>query len=337
MPTLHKNYPLDKLNTFGVSAKAKYFINPKSLGELVESYKSIIPKDLPMMILGGGSNILFTKDFEGSVIKPSITGIEEIYSDNDFVTLSVGAGEVWDNLVQYSVERGLGGLENLSHIPGSVGASPIQNIGAYGVEVKDSIEIVIGLNLETMEIVELTNEECHFDYRNSIFKNELKGKIVITHVLFRLRKHPTLITHYGNLEDELKSLGEVSLESIREAVIKIRKLKLPDHNVLGNAGSFFKNPSVHVDIVRELEKRFDKVPYYPLSDHTVKLPAGWLIEQSGWKGKSIGNAGVHKNQALVLVNLGGAKGSEILSLAHEVQQSVKQIFNVSLEMEVNVV
>ncbi len=337
MPELYKDYPLDNLNTFGVAANAKYFIKPKSLSELVESVKNIIPKDLPMLVLGGGSNVLFTKDFNGVIIQPSLTGIEEIHSDNDSVTLSVGAGEVWDNFVEYTVYKGLCGIENLSLIPGSVGASPIQNIGAYGVEAKDCIEMVMGLNLESMEMVEYTKNQCQFDYRNSIFKNELKGKVIITHVFFKLSKHLTPITHYGNLEDELKTIGYKTLENIRKAVISIRNSKLPDPAKLGNAGSFFKNPIVHIDTVSELKKRFEKVPFYPVNDNSVKLPAGWLIEQCGWKGKRIGNVGVHQNQALVLVNYGGANGIEVLSLAEMVRESVFKNFSVSLEMEVNVI
>jgi UDP-N-acetylmuramate dehydrogenase len=337
MPKLYKDYPLDNLNTFGVRASAKYFVKPKSLSELVESVKKIIPKDLPLMVLGGGSNVLFTKDFNGVILQPSLSGIEEIHSDEDFATLSVGAGETWDDFVEYAVNNGLCGIENLSLIPGSVGASPIQNIGAYGVEVKDSIEMVMGLNLESMEMVEYSKNECQFDYRNSIFKNELKEKVIITHVYFKLSKHFTPITHYGNLEDELKTIGDKTLKNIRKAVVNIRNSKLPDPAKLGNAGSFFKNPIVHLNIVSELKKLFDKVPFYPVNDDSVKLPAGWLIEQCGWKGKRIGNVGVHQNQALVLVNYGEAKGDEILSLAEMVSESVFKNFNVSLEMEVNIV
>ena len=337
MPEFFNDYPLNKLNTFGLPVKAKYFTKPKTEEELIDSINRIKQMGLPMLVLGGGSNILFTRDYAGVVLQPSITGIEEIENTSDYIALSVGAGEVWDNLVEYAVQRGLGGIENLSNIPGSVGASPIQNIGAYGVEAKETILQVMGFNLETMSRVVWKNEECQFGYRDSIFKRELKGKVVITNVIYRLSKHPKFVTHYGNIEDELAKMDETTLINIRKAVINIRNSKLPDPNKLGNAGSFFKNPIVHMDLLHELKKRYDRVPSYPIDDKSVKIPAGWLIEQSGWKGKRLGNAGVHENQALVLVNHGGATGVEILNLAEQIRSSVQNRFNVMLEMEVNVV
>ncbi|HRX67324.1 MAG TPA: UDP-N-acetylmuramate dehydrogenase [Tenuifilaceae bacterium] len=336
MPAFLQDYPLNSLNTFGVSAKASQYYEAKSLNELMNAVK-LVPSNSPMLVLGGGSNILFTKDFNGTVIRPKILGIEEIYSDNNFVTLSVGAGEDWDEFVGKTVEMGLGGLENLSLIPGTVGASPIQNIGAYGVEAKDCIEWVVGLNLETLEMDKYTNPECNFGYRDSIFKCELKGKIIITHVCFKLAKNPALKTHYGNLEDELKKLGEKSLKSVRQAVINIRNAKLPDPKELGNAGSFFKNPVISVDLAKKLQNFYGTVPIYPVTEELVKLPAGWLIEKAGWKGKRIGKVGVHQHQALVLVNYGGAKGNDVLKLAKQIQDSVNEKFAIELEMEVNVI
>jgi UDP-N-acetylmuramate dehydrogenase len=293
--------------------------------------------ELKPLILGGGSNILFTNHFDGAIIHPAIDGIEIVSEDDTSVIIKAGAGVEWDSLVEYTVNKGLGGLENLSLIPGNVGASPIQNIGAYGVEAKDCIEIVEGIYIHTHKSFSLSKSECKFNYRDSIFKNDLRGKTIITYVSFKLLKTPLLVTHYGNLDVELEKLGGKSLANVRQAVINVRNSKLPDPKVLGNAGSFFKNPVVDISVVEELQKDYEKVPYYPVSDSYVKLPAGWLIEQCGWKGKKIGNVGVHKDQALVIVNYGGANGKEVIDLAHKVRHSVMEKFNVSLEMEVNVV
>lgn len=336
MPTLLSDFPLDTLNTFGVSAKARQYYKAENLKDLVDALKSI-PTNSPLLVLGGGSNILFTKDFNGIVIQPAILGVEEIFSDDESVILSVGAGEDWDAFVERTIEMGLGGLENLSLIPGTVGASPIQNIGAYGAEAKDCIERVIALDLNSLHMNEFTNGECMFGYRDSIFKQELKGELIITQVWFKLSKKPILRTHYGNLEEEVKRLGEKNLKTVRQAVINIRSSKLPDPKVLGNAGSFFKNPIVPIELASSLQNLHVTVPIYPVSEKTVKLPAGWLIEKTGWKGKRIGNVGVHKDQALVLVNYGGAKGSEVISLARQIQKSVKEKFGVDLETEVNLV
>lgn len=329
------NFPLDNLNTFGVKAKAYQFFKAESVTDLTNAARSL-PQKAKLLVLGGGSNILFTKDFDGVVIQPAIMGFEEIYSDDDTVVLSVGAGEEWDNLVERTVQMELGGLENLSLIPGTVGASPIQNIGAYGVEAKDCIDRVVALNLETLHMTEFTNGECLFGYRDSVFKHNLKGKYIITNVWFKLSRKPTLKTHYGNLDDELEKLSEKSLRSVRQAVINIRNSKLPDPKILGNAGSFFKNPIVPIELAKKLQDLYGNIPVYPVTDRTVKLPAGWLIEKAGWKGKRIGNAGVHQHQALVLVNYGGAKGDEIITLANQIQHSVKENFSVDLEMEVNI-
>lgn len=337
MLTTLKNISLKQFNTFNIDAKANIFYNATNINELKEAVRLIKENNLSLLILGGGSNILFKSDFEGAIVHPKIEGIDVLAQTDDCTSIKVGAGVEWDKLVEHTVNLGLGGLENLSLIPGSVGASPIQNIGAYGVEAKDSIEKVHGIYLDNLEAFEIDNSDCKFGYRDSIFKNELKGKVIITHVVYKLSKKPKLITHYGNLEDEMEKLGGVSLQNVRNAVINIRNTKLPDPKELGNAGSFFKNPIVEVTLVKQISEQFDNVPFYPVSDKLVKLPAGWLIDQCGWKGKRIGNVGVHKNQALVLINYGGATGKEVINLAQSIRQSVLERFNIPLEMEVNMV
>lgn len=337
MYSISSNYSLKSLNTFGIDAKTDHFIEVKSVDDLKEAIKWIKDNHFEWLVLGGGSNVLFKGDYKGVVVKPAILGIEDVFENEQYVSIKVGAGVDWDGLVEYAVNRGLGGIENLSLIPGSVGASPIQNIGAYGVEAKDTIERVEGIYIDTLKPFTLTNDECQFGYRDSIFKNELKGKVVVTHVVFRLSRMPKCTVHYGNLEEELKQFGEINIANIRKAVIAIRNSKLPDPKELGNAGSFFKNPVVDIALVEDLQKKFDKVPYHPVSDDLVKLPAGWLIEQCGWKGKRIGKVGVHKMQALVLVNHGGCTGHDAVCLAHSIRESVMEKFNVALEMEVNVI
>lgn len=335
MLTAHKNFSLKKYNTFGVDVSADEFFDATSVDELKEAL--LVAKDRELLILGGGSNLLFTSNFRGVVIHPNIQEIRIAEEDKDSVLLKVGAGVEWDSLVEYTVNHNLGGLQNLSLIPGSVGASPVQNIGAYGVEVKDCIEKVEGILISNLAAITLTNSECKFGYRDSIFKNRLKGKVVVTHVYYRLTKKHKLITHYGNLDVEVAKFGDRTIQNIRMAVIDIRNYKLPDPEELPNAGSFFKNPIVSTKLIEFLQQKFQQVPFYPVSGSEVKLPAGWLIEQAGWKGRKVGNVGVHKNQALVLVNYGNATGHEILSLAHDIQRSVKQAFGVELEMEVNLV
>lgn len=331
------NFSLKNHNTFGIDVSAAQYFEATSYDEVKEALEIIAEMEMKPLVLGGGSNMLFISSFEGAILHPAIKGIEIVSEDDSNVILRVGAGVEWDSLVDYTVGKGYGGLENLSLIPGNVGASPIQNIGAYGVEVKDCITQVEGLYISNQKAFSLSNEECEFGYRDSIFKNDLKGKTVVTHVLFKLSKAPQLITHYGNLETELENLGGVSLPNVRQAVINVRNSKLPDPKVLGNAGSFFKNPMVDISLVEDLQKEYDKVPYYPVNGDYVKLPAGWLIEQCGWKGKRIGNVGVHKDQALVIVNYGGAAGKEVIGLAQKVRESVMEKFKISLEMEVNVV
>lgn len=337
MIEIKKDFPLKSRNTFGLDVSSHFFVEASKADKISFSLNYASYYSLPILILGGGSNILFTKDYEGIIIQPTVQGIEVVEDAAQSVTVRVGAGVNWDSLVEWSVSRGYGGLENLSLIPGNVGASPIQNIGAYGVEAKDSIIKVEGVNIITRKTVEFTNAECLFDYRYSIFKGDLRHRIVITHVHFKLSKKHTLITHYGNLDEEIEKLGEKSIKTVRQAVINIRKRKLPDPAELGNVGSFFKNPIVKTTVFEGIQSKFDNVPSFSVSESTVKVPAGWLIEKCGWKGKQVGNCGVHKDQALVLVNYGNATGNEILDLAHQIQKSVIDQFGIELEMEVNVV
>jgi len=337
MIQIKKEFQLKTLNTFGIEAKTKFFAIANNIEKISFALNFASYNKAPILILGGGSNMLFTKDFEGLIIQPLVPGITVLEDSNDSLTVRVGAGVNWDTFVEWTVSRGLYGIENLSLIPGSVGASPIQNIGAYGVEVKHTIIKVEGVYIDSKKPFEMLNSECAFGYRDSIFKNKLKGKIIISNVLFKLSKTPNLITNYGNLEEEVGKLGEKTLQSVRTAVINIRRKKLPDPTILGNAGSFFKNPIISKSTFSNICSKYENAPFYPLSDEFVKIPAGWLIEQCGWKGKLFGNCGVHKDQALVIVNYGNANGSEIIELATQIQHSVKNEFGIELELEVNVI
>ncbi|MGF1586496.1 MAG: UDP-N-acetylmuramate dehydrogenase [Bacteroidales bacterium] len=336
MIQIKENFSLKEYNTLGIDVKSRYFVRTKNIDELkyvLGNHKECFP----FYIMGGGSNILFTKDFNGIIIQPDIKGINIIENDNKICLVEVGAGVNWDDFVSWAVENKLGGIENLSLIPGSTGSSPIQNIGAYGVEVKDVIEKVNFLDLETLELASLMNHECQFDYRNSIFKNHLKNRIVITSVVFRLLHTPVFNLSYGNLQEEINIAGKATLKTVRDAVINIRRSKLPDPKELGNAGSFFKNPVLDIATVKQLKDQFISMPVFPVSDELAKIPAGWLIEQCGWKGKRTGNAGVHDKQALVLVNHGNASGEELKNLAMQISDSVFSKFKIQLEPEVNII
>ncbi|MCD4834471.1 MAG: UDP-N-acetylmuramate dehydrogenase [Bacteroidales bacterium] len=337
MLEIKENFTLKKYNTLGIDVKTRYFAEYSSVTELIDFFNLYPKQDLPLIILGGGSNVLFTKDFEGYVLHPDIKGIEIIDDSDDFVKIRVGAGEDWDELVDYCVDRNWGGIENLSLIPGNVGTCPIQNIGAYGVEVKDVITEVETLEVDSLKVFSFKNEECQFAYRDSIFKHKLKGKHIINYVTLQLNKQPVFKLDYGNLNEELGKYNEINIKNIRQAVINIRESKLPKPEDIGNAGSFFKNPVVQNYKADELKKSYPEMPIYIQGNELIKIPAGWLIEKAGWKGKSIGRAGVHNKQALVIVNHGGATGQEILYLAQEIQKSVKEKFGIELEMEVNVV
>lgn len=337
MSNILRNYSLKDLNSFGVDIKAKYFASFNSEEELLELLSDETSQNEPIFILGEGSNILFTKDFEGIILANKITGTDIILEDKESMTITVGAGENWHDFVLWSIEKGLSGIENLALIPGLVGASPIQNIGAYGTEIKDVITKVHYIEIATGLKKEISNSECKFEYRNSIFKNELKGKVVVTKVTFILSKTPMNNIKYGAITDELNRLKkDPSPSAIAEAVINIRNSKLPNPKILGNSGSFFKNPIIKTDDLKKLKIKFPNIIAYKASNTHSKLAAGWLIENAGYKGYRIGDAGVHKNQALVLVNYGKASGKEILSLANLIQQKIKEKYDVSIENEVNI-
>lgn len=327
-----ENCSLKGYNTFGIDVKCKYFVDSGCEDDLLDFVSSYELKPEELLILGEGSDFLFTEDFDGTVFYPSMKGIEVVEEDGCAVFVRVGAGEVWDDFVAWAVAHGYGGVENLSLIPGHVGASPVQNVGAYGMEAGEVIQRVEAIDIEKAQKVVLTAEDCRFGYRDSVFKREWKNKFIITYVVFKLAKKPVFRLDYGSLKDELE--GEVSLAAVRKAVIRVRQSKLPDVKVLPNAGSFFKNPVVTQAKADALRAAHSGMPEYPTDDGQVKLAAGWLIEQCGWKGKSLGRAGVHDKQALVLVNLGGATGVEVAHLANEIKKSVFIRFGVWIEPEV---
>lgn len=333
------NFSLKNLNTFGIDANCDQFIQINEAGELLSILNESYYKKAPKLVLGGGSNVLFTQDYKGIVLKNNIYGIEKLRENEDHVWLKVGAGEVWHNLVLACIEKGYAGIENLSLIPGQVGASPMQNIGAYGVEIKNYVDSVICLDLNDGTEEVYASNECQFGYRSSIFKTKLKGQKFISHVVFKLNKKVNFNTSYGAIEKELERMNitELSLQAVSQAVINIRSSKLPDPNIIGNAGSFFKNPIVDLEKADELEKFYPNIPLYPASDGYKKVAAGWMIEQAGWKGKRFNNHGVHVNQALVLVNYGNALGADINKLANDIQNSISEKFGVELEKEVNII
>lgn len=334
---LQHNISLKPYNTFGMDVPAEYFT---VLNDIEQIQELATDKDLPetKSILGGGSNVLLTKPIEGLLIKNELKGIMIVEENEEHIWLQVNAGEVWHEFVSYTISKGWGGLENLSLIPGCVGASPMQNIGAYGVEVKDTIDEVVAWHWEEKQFMVLKNSDCRFGYRDSIFKNELKNKTLITSVTFRLNKKHTLNTDYGAIQQQLEAMGvsEPSIKSISDAVIAIRSSKLPDPKKIGNSGSFFKNPTIRIEELQQLQTHYPSLPSYKVSDTQAKLAAGWLIEQCGWKGYRDGDAGVHEKQALVLVNYGNATGKTIYDLSTEILQSVHDKFGVTLEREVQV-
>jgi len=337
MNKILNNYSLKHLNSFGIDIKAKFFSNFTSEDNLIKLLSNKSFKNKPIFILGEGSNILFTKDFEGIVLANKINGIEIISEDQESISIRVGAGENWHNFVLWSIEKDLSGIENLALIPGLVGASPIQNIGAYGTEAKDVITKVNYVELDTGLKKELSNYECKFEYRNSIFKNQLKDKTVVTYVTYKLSKKPLNNIQYGAITDELKRLKkDPSPASIAEAVINIRNKKLPNPKLLGNSGSFFKNPIINTKDFQKLKNIFPNIISYKICNTHTKLAAGWLIEDAGYKGYRLGDAGVHENQALVLVNYGKASGKDILDLANMIKEKIKAKYGVDLEPEVNI-
>lgn len=333
-----ENFSLKNYNTFGINAKAKYFVEVGSIKELKEIIASTdYPKKL---FLGGGSNMLLTQDIDALVVHLNLKGKEVISETNQHVLVKVMAGENWHELVLWSIAQNYGGLENMSLIPGNTGTAPIQNIGAYGVELKDTFYACEAIQLSNNQMVSFSKEACEFGYRDSFFKNEGKDKYVITSVTFSLsKKNHVLRTHYGDIEQELEKNGikKPTIKDISNAVIAIRQSKLPNPKELGNSGSFFKNPIISKEAFELFEKNHPKAPFYKVSDTLYKIPAGWLIEQCGFKGKRYGDAGVHKNQALVLVNFGDASGQDILDLADKIIKEVYKVFNIKISPEVNLI
>lgn len=336
---IEKNISLKRYNTFGIDVKAKFFSEISSELQLKEILSANEYKHLPRLILGGGSNVLFTKDFDGLVLKISIPGIEIIKEDEKTVTIKAGAGVIWHELVLFCVERNYGGIENLSLIPGTVGAAPIQNIGAYGQELKDVFVSLNGVYVDNAQSGTFEKSGCKFSYRNGIFKNELKDKFIITYMTIRLSKNPVLNINYGNVKSELEKLGRknIGIKEVSDVITEIRLSKLPDPSVIGNAGSFFKNPEVSEEKFNQLKEGFNDIIGFKLENDKVKIPAGWLIESCGWKGKKVGNTGSHAKQSLVLVNYGGASGEEVLNLAEEIKKSVYDKFGIKLDEEVNII
>ena len=338
MIRIQKNFSLKNYNTFGIGASAKSFFEFTELSDLTD-FLNLSPKweQEQILILGGGSNMLFLDDFNGMVLHANIPGIKKINEDQNHVWLEAGAGVNWDELVGYSVFYGWGGMENLSLIPGKVGATPVQNIGAYGVEVQNLIESVNGFDLKTMSEYSIAAHDCQFAYRDSIFKQKLKNRFIVTSVVFKLDKFPEYNLDYGDLKKETEKYGNINVRNIRKAVIAIRKSKLPESKILGNAGSFFKNPLIENEVAEQLKMKYDTLPVYTSTEGNSKLAAGWMIDKCGWKGYREGDAGVHEKQALVLVNYGNATGRQIFDLSEKIRQSVFEKFGVELEREVNVI
>lgn len=333
------NYSLLNNNTFGIDESCRRYIQFDTTDELHQVLASLTTDDQPLLIIGGGSNLLLTGPFEGTVLRSNILGIEQTVHpfDDDCVLVRCGSGVVWDDFVDYCVSNDLYGAENLSIIPGDVGASAVQNIGAYGAEAKDLIFVVEAVEIATGKEVAITPNECQYGYRQSRFKNEWKDKYIITHVTYSLKKTFTPHVEYGNISSELEKRGitEPTARDIRNVIIDIRNAKLPDPKVEGNAGSFFMNPIISREQFNALLETYPEMPHYYVDEDREKVPAGWLIDQCGWKGRTLGKAGVHKNQALVLVNRGGAKGSDIVTLCRAIQKDVKEKFGIEIKPEVN--
>lgn len=336
---IQENISLKQHNTFGIEAFTRYFIGINSLQSLNEYCANVHLFSMPRLILGGGSNVLFTQNWDGITLLNELKGIDVVAENEDEVVLKAASGENWHSLVMYCVERGFGGIENLSLIPGTVGAAPMQNIGAYGVEIKDVLQSVEYFSFDDLQTHTLTNSQCDFGYRESIFKRELKNKVFILSITLKLNKKPVFNTTYGAIQQTLEEMGvkTLNVKAISDAVIAIRQSKLPNPAVLGNAGSFFKNPEIPTAQYLQLKEQFADMPGYKVTDTITKVPAGWLIEQTGWKGKVVGNTGNHKMQALVLVNYGNATGHEIFAHAQNVIASVKEHFGIQLVPEVNMI
>lgn len=335
---IQKNASLKEFNTFGIEKKAEYLIQVSSNQEVIQALQEAKKMKLPVFILGGGSNILLTRDIPGMVIKMNIKGFDILREDENHVWVQVGAGEIWHDFVKKAIASDLAGVENLSLIPGTVGASPMQNIGAYGAEIQEVFETLEAIDLQTFEKVIFDHAHCAFGYRESIFKNKAKNKYIITRVVFRLNKIPKFNISYGALQETLDKMGiqKLSLASVSNAVIQIRKSKLPDPALIGNAGSFFKNPTIPISQFESLKKIYEQLPGYP-NDNGMKVPAAWLLEKAGWKGKTFGEIGVHKHQPLVLVNYGKGDGLAIKELSEQIQKDILEKFGILLHPEVNFV
>ena len=335
---IQEHFSLKKYNTFGVEVKTRFFVEINSVDSLQELLSTPLLKDLPKLILGEGSNVLFTQDYPGLVIKMSLKGIEHTFEDEKHAWVTAAAGENWHQLVLYCIQHGLSGLENLSLIPGTVGAAPMQNIGAYGVELRHVFDQLTAVRLTDGKLCVFDLAACRFGYRDSVFKNEFRNQYAIVSVRLRLNKHAIFNLEYGAIKETLAlmQIKEINLEAISDAVIHIRQQKLPDPKKIGNAGSFFKSPLLSQASFSSIQNKFPNVPYFIDGDH-YKIPAGWLIEQCGWKGRRIGDTGVHEHHALVLVNYGKGSGLEIKHLAEEIQASVKEKFSVLLIPEVNII
>jgi UDP-N-acetylmuramate dehydrogenase len=334
---IERDKDLKRLNTLGLSVRSDWYAQPSSVEEIITVLKDERFKSLPRLVTGSGSNLLYSSDFKGLVIRPDIKSITITGRDENYVTVRAGAGIEWDSFVEWCVDRGWGGLENLSLIPGCVGASPVQNIGAYGSEVKDSIVNVEFIDMDNCTLHAFNNEECRFGYRDSIFKQDLKGKVVISHVTFKLSLNPVPDISYKDVGERLSDISNPGIYDVRKAIIEIRREKLPDPAVMGNAGSFFKNPLIPETAAKRLKEEYSELKLFPGGEGYSKIPAAWLIEQCGFKGIREGNAGVHPNQALVLVAYEGATGMEILTLAQKIKRAVKSRFDIDIEMEVNVI
>ena len=342
---IRENFPLRPYHTFGIDVSARYFSRFENVDQLQELLSEPLVQEHPKLVLGGGSNVLFTRNYDGVVLKNEINGVEVVKETDEDFLVRAGAGENWHRFVMHCVDKGYAGLENLSLIPGNVGASPMQNIGAYGVEVKDVFHELEAFHFHDKEIHTFTAADCRFGYRESVFKNKYRNQYVITSVTYRLQKTPVFHTEYGAIRQELENMGvsDLSIKAISQAVINIRSSKLPDPKDVGNAGSFFKNPTIPRQQFEDVQRQFSNIPSFPFDEERVKVPAGWLIEHSHpedaptWKGYRLGDAGCYPKQALVLVNYGNATGEEVYDLSEKILQSVKNKFGVELEREVNII
>ncbi len=340
---IFENYSLLNFNTFAMNVQAAHFAAFSTEAELRHLLQVVREQAWKMLVLGGGSNVLFTQNWDGIVLQNTLKGIEVVGQENEYTLVKAGAGELWHSLVLYCIERNLGGIENLSLIPGCVGAAPMQNIGAYGVELKDVFEELEAMEVKSGVVKKFKTADCGFGYRESVFKRELKNQFVITSVTLRLKNlnvfpYYTFKTSYGDIKQRLEDMQvqELSLQAVSNAVTAIRQAKLPDPKELGNAGSFFKNPVIKQALFENIKLQYPLVPSFPAEHGNIKIPAGWLIEQCGWKGKRVGNTGSHAKQALVLVNYGNATGAEVWQCAQDIQQSVLEKFGITIEPEVNV-